>query len=65
MMHILNTKPFGVFFFFSECERFADIYTSVKSTKVKFIPIGDGMTSLIRKSIGFPRVVGKKLDKCN
>ena len=34
--HKLNIKPFGLY---SVCERFAWIYTSIKSTKIKFILI--------------------------
>ena len=34
--HKLNIKPFGLY---SVCELLAGVYTSIKSTKIKFIPI--------------------------
>ena len=34
--HILYIKPFGLY---SVCDQFARVYTSIKSTKIRFIPI--------------------------
>ena len=42
--HKLSMKPFGLY---SVCERFAGVYTSIKSTKIKISPIIIRVTLLI------------------